>query len=115
MTPTERQRSVLDALERHPFVAWVTRAQSGQAKRRGYRIHLCKSGTPDVIGFLIDGRFLGIETKVDMKEAAKKRNKDATFQRQTAFGELAIKHGAVYGKVSSGEEAVQVVERARGG
>lgn len=110
MTPTERVRSVLDALEAHPRVAWVTRAQSGVVVARGgRRIHMCKQGTPDIVGFLRDGRFLGLEVKADRAELERKREKDETRIAQRKLGALLSACGGVYGLVCSAEEAVELL------
>ena len=117
MTPTERQRSVLLALEAHPFVAWVTRAPSGTARRGQYRLNLCKAGTPDLVGFLKDGRFLGVEVK--SSEQAKRggggSRGDGVRQAQADFARLARDSRTVYGMVISAEEAWELVNQANRG
>lgn len=112
MTPTKRVRSVLDALERHPSVAWVTRAQSGVVRNHGRIIHLCKAGTPDVIGCLANGRFFGLEVKATENERKRTRNTDSTRSAQDAFRERVSATGAVVAVVCSAEEAMKVVNQA---
>lgn len=76
-------------------------------------MHLCKAGTPDVIGCLRNGRFFGFEVKADAKEQRKKREKDDTWQAQKAFRERVSATGAVVAVVCSAEEAVAVVDAER--
>ena len=54
-------KPILDALEAAGI--WATRMQSGKVKVRGGWMRLAPAGTPDIIGYLPDGRLFGIECK----------------------------------------------------
>ena len=58
MTETDIQRDILAYLKLRGICAW--RVNAGRAS---YNIRLAPKGTPDIIGYLPDGRFLGIEVK----------------------------------------------------
>ena len=62
MTETELQRDILALLYLAGVTAW--RANSGYVKKN---VKLAPSGTPDIIGYTRDGRFLGIEVKLPGK------------------------------------------------
>lgn len=70
--PTKRTNSkpeaaalveVLKALRAHPAVSWAERQNSGAAKVGNRFIRFGWVGCPDILGQLIDGRFLGCEVK----------------------------------------------------
>jgi len=63
MTEIELQREILSYLSARGICAW--RANSGYVKKN---VKLSPDGTPDVIGYLPDGRFLGIEVKLPGKK-----------------------------------------------
>jgi hypothetical protein len=54
---------VLKALRAHPAVAWAERQNSGAAEVGNRFIRFGWVGCPDILGQLIDGRFLGCEVK----------------------------------------------------
>ena len=58
MTETEIQKQILDYLKTTGVKAW--RANSGKGR---YNVYLSPAGTPDIIGYLPSGKFLGIEVK----------------------------------------------------
>ena len=60
MKHNELKNAVLDVLEVAGFVVWV--ANAGSIRRN---LALSPPGTPDIIGFGPDGRFVGIECKRD--------------------------------------------------
>jgi hypothetical protein len=64
MSETDIKREILQMItEEFPTVR-VTRHQSGIVlAAHGRRIHLGEPGWPDIIGYLPDGRFIGIEAK----------------------------------------------------
>ena len=62
MTETELQKQILELLKKAGITAW--RANSGYVKKN---VKLAPSGTPDIIGYTRDGRFLGIEVKLPNK------------------------------------------------
>lgn len=61
----EIQKTILDYLALKGINAWRTNSgiQFSTYKDRSYITRLAPKGTPDIIGFLNDGRFLGIEVK----------------------------------------------------
>lgn len=65
------QKAGLDYCADHPIVKRMARTQSGKVKVKGGWMNLCPTGTPDTMGFSIDGRHIGIEYK-DTKSFASK-------------------------------------------
>jgi len=61
MKETDIQKSILLYLDAHDITAW--RNNSGSVRVKGGYMHLSPTGTPDIVGYLPDGRFLGIEVK----------------------------------------------------
>lgn len=59
----EIQKEILTYAKKHPKIAWIDRANSGKVKVRGGFMQLHEKGTPDLIGYSIDGKFIGIEIK----------------------------------------------------
>jgi hypothetical protein len=57
------QKAGLDYCESHPIVKRIARTQSGKVKVKGGWMNLCPTGTPDTMGFTIDGRHIGIGYK----------------------------------------------------
>jgi hypothetical protein len=60
---------------------------TGTAFRKGRPISFGKKGSPDIIGFLDDGRFVGVEVKV---------GRDKQSRDQIMFAVTARKYNAVY-------------------
>lgn len=58
-------REVIRTLSTHPKVAWVERMNSGVAQIGLRWVKFGFKGCPDVIGQLVDGRFIGVEVKSD--------------------------------------------------
>ena len=88
-------------------LAFVFRCQSGLVRvRRGW-MHLSPAGTPDVVGWMLDGscRFIGIEAKVEGKKPSAEQ--DAIRRRILADGGVA---GIAY---SVGEALAIVRDSAR--
>lgn len=78
---------ILTALKQLGMAVW--RNQSGRVRVRGGVMRLADAGTPDIVGFLDDGRFLGIECKnLDGKHPHTKE--------QWAFGMRLVAAGGVY-------------------
>lgn len=101
---TSLARAIREALSVLGVVAW--REQSGQVRvRRGY-MHLAPEGTPDVIGYMPDGRLLAIEVKC---------GKGKERPEQTEWLAKAKAAGCVVGTVRSVAEAVTLVQNARRG
>jgi hypothetical protein len=65
MTKSEKQiqKEILAYAKKHPKIAWIDRANSGKVKVKGGFMQLHENGTPDLIGYSVDGRFIGIEIK----------------------------------------------------
>ena len=59
----EIQKEILAYAKKHPKIAWIDRANSGKVKVRGGFMQLHEKGTPDLIGYSVDGKFIGIEVK----------------------------------------------------
>jgi hypothetical protein len=57
------QKEILAYAKKHPKIAWIDRANSGKVKVKGGFMQLHENGTPDLIGYSTDGRFIGIEIK----------------------------------------------------
>jgi hypothetical protein len=59
------QAAVLKAARKHPAIGRVFRVNSGTFKSfAGSIVQGAPKGTPDLIGFMADGRFLAVEIKV---------------------------------------------------
>jgi len=91
----EVQDNVLDALERHPLVAWRERMNTGMAEMKnrkqkqdpeakGRMVKFAFTGCSDILGQLNDGRFLAVEVK--------RLNNDPTDEQST-FLERVNAHG----------------------
>lgn len=59
----EIQKVILAYAKKHPKVAWIDRANSGKVRVKGGYMQLHENGTPDLIGYAVDGTFIGIEIK----------------------------------------------------
>lgn len=103
---TALKRAVIDAINA-TGLAVVWNSPVGAA-RRG-RIRMAPKGTPDVIGYLRDGRLLAIECKMPNDRTEKTRR-----ESQQAWRDRAQSAGCVVGVVRSVAEAVAVVTQANG-
>lgn len=65
------QKKGLDYCESHPLVKRIARTQSGKVRVKGGWMNLCPTGTPDTMGFTVDGRHIGIEYKDEKSFASK--------------------------------------------
>lgn len=70
---SEIQKEILKYTKQHPKVAWIDRANSGKVKVKGGFMQLHENGTPDLIGYSVEGVFIGIEIK-DVANFNKKNN-----------------------------------------
>ena len=94
--------AVLKVLRYHPQVSWAVRMNSGAFKdSRGQFVRFGFPGCPDILGQMVDGRFLAIEVK-----AAKGRLTDD----QEFFLAKVRANGGVSGVARSIEEAMAIVE-----
>lgn len=101
---TPIQRSIMDALELVPAVAWFCRLQSGRVRVRGGWMQLAPKGSPDIVGGLRgSGRIFGLEIK-----GPKGRQSDG--QEETERRWLAA--GLLYWVCRDATEAVDLVQRA---
>lgn len=87
---------LLDALQRCGITA--ARMQSG---RKG-KMRLAPAGWPDVVGYLWDGRFFGVETKLSHRDSCG----CSSCVEQRAFGARAKAKGCVYVRARSVAEAL---------
>jgi hypothetical protein len=101
-------REVIEAVNA-TGAAFVWRNQSGITKVRGGFMHLAPEGSPDVVGWLRGGRFLGIEVKVEGN-----RTQKARAERQREWRDRIVASGGVSGEVRSAADAVALVLRAIG-
>lgn len=84
-------------------LAEVWRCHSGMVRvRRGW-LHLSPEGTPDIVGFLRDGRFIGLECKLPGERPTE-------VQRQAI--ERIVEAGGVASVVRSVDDAMLVVRTA---
>ena len=90
------QRNILSYLATRGIVAW--RTNSGKVRNN---VYMAPKGTPDIIGYLPSGRFLGIEVK---------RPKQPLSDSQQAWLERAEKAGCAVMVARSVEEVVAQVE-----
>ncbi len=64
MSETDIKKTIIDGIRREFPSVTIFRVFCGTAKGASHRfIHGAETGTPDLCGFLPDGRFLGIEVK----------------------------------------------------
>jgi hypothetical protein len=107
MSETQIKHDILEMIARRYPAIQVTRHQSGIIlAAHGRRIHCGPAGWPDIIGYLPDGRFLGIEVK-----APNARPQDHE-ERQRERGRSIIEAGGVYLLVTSVEAAQAGIEEA---
>ena len=94
----------LDCLAKRPgIVAFAWRNNSGMAfLRYGGAITLAPEGSPDIIGQLVDGRFLGVECKLPGEEPT---------ELQVDFLERIRRYGGVALVVHSAEELAADLRR----
>lgn len=108
--PEPSEAAILDAIRRvlkiHTKVAWFERMNSGahvagEGKDRRF-VRYGFRGCPDIIGQLVDGRFLGIEVK---------RPSGRVSEDQAAFLARATKHGGVAFVARSVSDVFDVLDR----
>jgi len=103
MTETEIKKDILARYKQAFPGGKLVRVFSGRAHGGGH-IAGAEAGTPDLCGYLPDGRFLGVEIK---KPGAGKQKKHD--ERQDAFQTHANDAGGVCVKVSSWHELREIV------
>jgi len=88
-------------------VVWNSPAGKVPA-RRGW-VQLAPKGTPDIVGYMRDGRLVAIEVKLPKDGTAAARR-----ETQQAWRDRAAASGCVVGVARSVAEAVRVVTEAKG-
>ena len=59
----EIQKEILAYAKKHKKIKWIDRANSGKVKVKGGFMQLHENGTPDLIGYTVNGVMIGIEIK----------------------------------------------------
>jgi hypothetical protein len=90
-------------------LAFCWRNQTGVVRVKRGMMHLAPVGSPDIVGWLRDGRFLGLETKVDGNRTEKTR-----AAAQSQWRERICSAGGVAGEVRSAAEAIALVRASLG-
>ena len=89
MKESQIQRACLDLLEAlriNGSAVLATRTNAGKIlSADGYWIHLCREGWPDITA-VIDGRFVGIETKALKRGRQSKAQKEMQEKIEAAGG-----------------------------
>ena len=101
MTETEIQKSIVDYLKTIGITAW--RQNSGKTK---YNVYMAPAGTPDIIGYFPNGKFLGIEVK---------QPKGKLSNKQKEWHEKAEKSGCVILTAYSLSDVVDYITKELGG
>ncbi len=95
-----KEATVLESVIRyariHPKVAWIRRINTGAVKMQSRYMRFGFVGCSDLIGQMIDGRFLALECK---------SNTGKLTEEQTAFLDRVKRHGGVAGMVRSIDDA----------
>lgn len=97
---TDVNKQIIDAYHKMGIKCW--RNNSGGVKRGGRWISLSPPGTPDIIGYWPNGKFLGIENK---------SNGEPLSGAQGDFAYDAIQSGAKVIIVKSLDEAIEYAVR----
>jgi hypothetical protein len=86
------------------LLANVWRTQSGKVKVRGAWMQLAPAGTPDILGYMINGgRMVGLEVKQPKKKAT---------DIQIEWRNNLLKSGGIAAVVFSVEDAINVIVNA---
>lgn len=85
--------------------------EQSRGKRSGHFVKFGKEGSPDVIGVLPGGKFLGVETKASKDDSTSKRRQEL----QDAFGAEILRRGGIYIKAKSVEDVVEALKPILGG
>ena len=102
-TETPIQRDIIKTINASGL-ATVWRCPSGEVRvRRGY-LHMAPKGTPDIVGYTRDGKFVGIEVKVPGNRTDKAR-----AESQLAARVAIIAAGGIAAEVQSPQEAIDVL------
>lgn len=104
MKESDIQRQVLDLLV-GLRLATCWRNNAGKVKVSGGWMQLSPRGSPDVVGFLLDGS--GRALCLEVKRPGESRTAD-----QIIFASGAVRANVVYGCVKSAQEAVDLVRKS---
>ena len=93
MSETAVSRAIQVAIKRHFPEIRFTRLQCGMIRLKGRVMHLSEESWPDLIAYLPDGRFLGIEVKTPTSKTQKRRKElqDARLSDINACGGVGLK------------------------
>ena len=91
------QKELLAICKGYYKVRWMSRANSGKVKVKGGFMQLHPKGTPDIIGFSIEGQFIGIELK---RPETKTKLKEEQEEFQSMMKESNCIHGVAWDKDS---------------
>ena len=109
MKESDIQSSIMTAVGGHPCVVWVMVVTTGKFRVKGgfittghYMTEHCRTttGMSDIIGMLVNGAFLAIETKKPGEEPT---------NEQHAFLELVSRNGGLSGWCDSVEGALDII------
>ena len=98
------QKELLALAKSHNKVRWISRANSGKVRVKGAFMQLHPKGTPDIIGFSIDGKFIGIELK---RPETKTKLKEEQEQFQVMMKESDCIHGVAWDR----ESMLQILDK----
>ena len=94
MSETKLSKAIRVAIARHFPGIRFTRLQAGIiTAKHGAKIHCADNGWCDIVGYLPDGRFFGVEVKMPGSVTQKERKElqDARLADINACGGIAIK------------------------
>jgi hypothetical protein len=109
MKESDIQNAIMSELGAHPRVVWVMVVTTGKFRVKGgfittghYMTDHCRTttGMSDIIGMMVNGSFLAIETK--------KPGEEPTLE-QHAFLELVSRNGGISGCCSDVKGALDII------
>lgn len=107
MSETEISKQIYKAIRKRFPGIQIVRHHCGLAKGwHGGVIQLGEEGWPDYVGYLPNGRFLGVE----VKDSQRKTNKQRELKQFARGKDIELK-GGVYLVVSSPEECIQKLRK----
>ena len=110
MKESDIQSAIMNELGAHPRVVWVMVVTTGKFRVKGgyittghYMTEHCRTttGMSDIIGMMVTGAFLAIETKKPDEEPT---------PEQHEFLELVSRNGGISGWCDSVKGALEIVE-----
>ena len=103
---TKLQGDIIEALNRHPTVAFVRNNTVGMAKVKGRYISIGKKGDLDVYGMTTRGKYFEMEIKLAGKEGANKVRLEMQIQRVVFISN----NFGIAGLVTSVEQAIDLIQ-----